>query len=286
MINRYQFDTVYPLLAKFAQDQSDRSGNLTKGAVYLGGSGVVAKNTFDSGLTRLLGARLERHSTSKKAAKKILDEGGYLDTNKGVRKSLRFLEENSAAAEKLKQSQGYNFISGYHPNQRIKFLGLDIGSLENNPLRNVLTRRDHAIAYKAQSEIDFDRFKTRPERAKAANKNILGVLLGTKGKTLYAPVTDKEVLLDFKPDVDDPLALMTKKPVKVYGNKFTALLGHLKKNRLSQIKANPGRVATGAAIVGVGGAVATKLAQKGFAEIKAHKRNGKLIKAHKRKLAD
>lgn len=54
-----------------------------KGIAYLGGAGIVGQQTVRSGIPRLLGVRLESHSTSKKAAKEIIKGGGFLDPSRG-----------------------------------------------------------------------------------------------------------------------------------------------------------------------------------------------------------
>lgn len=301
MITTDQYQYIYPNLAGFAQASKDsptEDPSLVKSGVYLGGSAYAGKVGVDSGLTRLLGARLERHATSKDAAKKIISGGGYLDANKGVRKSMALLEDvppelkemygeniQEFYSDKLKKSQGKNFISGHHPNKKtLKLIDGTELPISKSPLRDVLYRRAQGLMYRAQAEVDFRKYKTRAERARETAKNYRGAVIGTKGKTLFAPVTDSEVLNKFQPDADDPFALMTSSRVKVYGNRYKALLGHLKKNKLSQIAANPGRVAVGATILGGAGAIAYKLGKKGYAEIKAYKRNGKLVKGHKRKL--
>lgn len=289
MISYIQLYCLYPTIASFAEREKD-NGSLTKGGLYLGTGAIAGKATLDSSLPRLLGARLERHSTSKEQARKILKSGGYLDARKSNQGSMRLLEtpnpllKAEVAEERLKQSKGYNYITGYHPEAKTSFLGLIETPLPDDPLRNVLHRKMQGLSYRAQSAIDYDQQKTFEARRDKVAKNILPAMVEGTGKTLFVPVTDQEVATDFKPDIDDPIALRTKKPVKVYGNRASATLAHLKKNGLKQIAANPGRVGAGVAILGAGGAIAVPLISKGYAEVKAFKRKGKLVKAHRRKL--
>ena len=300
-----QYRAKYPVLSSFsdASPSLKRTGlpsrlprekdpSLIKASGYLGGSAYAGKVAADSGLTRLLGARLERHSTSKEAAKQIIGGGGYLDASRGVRKSMALLEDppddpflKNLYADRLNKSQGKNFISGVHPDKKtVQLVNGQTMPFPRSPLRDVLFRRLQALTYRSQSEVDFRKYASLTGRQEQTVKNLPGAMIGTKGKTLFVPVTDSEVLNKFQPDVDDPFALMTSDKVKVYSNRYKALLGHLKKNKLSQVAANPGRLAVGAAVLGGAGTLAYKLGQKGYAEVKAYKRNGKLVKGHKRKL--
>jgi hypothetical protein len=287
MITYYQFNSVYPSLTCFSRSEKD-NGSLIKGGTYLGTGAIAGKATLDSAVPRLLGARLERHSTSKEGAKKILESGGYLNASKSNKGSMRLLETPPSwmsaemAAERLQGSKNYNYITGYHPDAKIGIPDLPTQALPNVPVRNVIYRKFQGLTYRAQSAIDYDKQKTLEARKAVVAKNTFPAMVERTGKTLFIPVTDKEVATKFVPDIDDPIAIRTKKPVKVYGNRVSATLAHLRKNGLKQIAANPGRVGAGAVILGAGGAIAVPLINRGYAEVKAFKRKGKLVKAHRR----
>lgn len=65
-----------------AEFKKEDKKNVGKGLAYLGGAGIAGQQAVRSGVPRLLGVRLESHSTSRKNAKEIL-KSGYLDPNKG-----------------------------------------------------------------------------------------------------------------------------------------------------------------------------------------------------------
>ena len=252
-----------------------RAVQIGSGIGQAAAGGYLLKTGLDSGLPRTLGVRLERHSTSKKNAKKILKGGGYLDAGADTknRKSTKLLDlsDDPQARALLKDSIGYNFVTGYHPQGKV---------LSNSPIKNVLARRVTSLGYRAQSEIDFDKLKNTAHAQSLALKNTPLAMIGKKGKTLFVPLSDREVKQNFLPDVDDPLAIRTQKKVKVYGNRYSATAGQLKKAGLiGSLKDNKGRVLSGAAILGTGGYLGTNLIGRGVKNI----RNPKTLKKRKRR---
>ncbi|GAA6622921.1 hypothetical protein [Scytonema sp. NUACC26] len=131
--------------AEFKNDESDKKdrqiGRKIRGAALIGGSGALGVQSVRSGLPRLLGARLEQHGTSKKAAANIIKEG-YLDpkyggSEGGVTASMKLPKEF------LERSKGYTFISGKNPNHPFWS--------DRNPLSSlgdVVTRKIQVLGYR------------------------------------------------------------------------------------------------------------------------------------------
>ncbi len=107
----------------------------------LGSLTLVAKQSIDSGIPRLLGVRLEQHGTSKKAAKNIIKEGflnpAYGGSEGGVTTSMKLPKEF------LDRSAGHTFISG--KNSSHPFWS------DRNPLSSiydVVTRKIQVLGYR------------------------------------------------------------------------------------------------------------------------------------------
>lgn len=134
------------LTAEFKkQKEEDKKPNRTiqkaKGIALLGGSGIVGTQAARSGLPRLVGARLEQHGTSRKAAANIIKEGylnpAYGGTEGGVTASMKLPKEF------MDRAKGYTFISGKNPNH--PFWN------ERNPLSpiwDVINRKVQVLGYR------------------------------------------------------------------------------------------------------------------------------------------
>jgi len=131
-------------------DQKDSSNQVkrqqqilrtAKGSVLIGSGVSGGIGAVRSGLPRALGARLEQHGTSRKAAKNIIKEGyldpGYGGAEGGVTKSMMLPKEF------LERAKGYSFISGKnsdHPfHSERNFL---------SPLADVVSRKIQVAGYK------------------------------------------------------------------------------------------------------------------------------------------
>jgi len=128
------------------------------GAAYLG------QKTIRSGIPRLLGVRLESHSTSKKTAKEILKNGGILDPNKSGSGAIRALESNAAGVgTDINKAKNKVYITGIHKNAIARempspmgFGTVTVDAKKENPLQQVINRADQRRGYRGQSTIDWD----------------------------------------------------------------------------------------------------------------------------------
>jgi hypothetical protein len=126
---------------KDEEEKPNRTIQKVKGIALLGGSGIVGTQAVRSGLPRLVGARLEQHGTSRKAAANIIKEG-YLDpayggAESGVTASMKLPKEF------MDRAKGYTFISGKNPNH--PFWN------ERNPLSpiwDVINRKVQVLGYR------------------------------------------------------------------------------------------------------------------------------------------
>jgi len=217
-------------LADFKQKKENKTkDNLkTVGGIYLG------QQTIRSGLPRALGVRLESHSTSKKRAREILKNGGFLDPSRGGTGASKM------ADNWIEDAKGRIYITGKHSTGVPPQVGLP--KFLDNPI--------------------FDRFQTSVQRkayrANAGTEKLnlgtfLGGATGTRGRTLYVGGSDKYFNSNFQPAPDD-YALITNQKVKVSGNRVGASVDAIKREGLGNlIKDNPKRVLSGLGILGAGG---------------------------------
>jgi len=251
--------------------KEEKKSNL-KALGYATGSVYIGQNAIRSGLPRVAGVRLESHTTSRKNAKEILKNGGWLDPNKSGTGATGSLA-NELFADKAKQSKGKVFITGRHPD-----------SIATNPVRDrlegVKLRKGYRVSsdftpaeWKTNGEINLKAYKANldaqevfsqalqnnPEGVKRAQealkastqelktvqKSVSGkslnrkVLVGQvpfmdhlKGRSLYVGGSDSYFRNNFVPDVDIPTAMMSDQKVKVYGNRFKATAATIKKEGL------------------------------------------------------
>lgn len=252
-----------------AEFKKEDKKNVAKGIAYLGGAGLVGQQAVRSGVPRLLGVRLESHSTSRKNAKEIL-KSGYLDPNKGGSGASKAINN----ADYISGSKNNVHITGKHSNHTKKIGGGEVKgiggkkiranatykNLGNNLGRDILTRKFQKTMYRNLSD-----------GGKGGLGGVAASLVGAKGKTLYTGGSDNHFNKNFTPDVDD-LALKSTNKVRVHGSRAGATLEALKRegggSRLKGIaklvKANPSRALAGASILAGGGLVAAKLGQSAY----------------------
>jgi len=156
-----------------AEFKKSKEKSKVKGVVFLGGAGIVGQQTARSGIPRLLGVRLESHSTSKKAAQEIIKGGGFLDPNRGgggitkdlvsndlnsknsIMKEYDFFEKNKQFLNRAKNNV---FITGKHINYDPS--NNNAGKLkkayQNIVGENVYRKLQRAF-YRGQSEMPMDK---------------------------------------------------------------------------------------------------------------------------------
>lgn len=309
------------LLYEFSSEKEDKKTNkknYIKGVGSIGAGAYVGQQTVRSGVPRLLGVRLESHSTSRKNAKDILKNGGWLDPNLSGTKSTSILNDLNeiGLGTDSKWANNKVYITGIHKDA--KNLG--------NPLSNVLFRMDQRRGYRAQGEIDWNKLDRDAEndptvkrardiweksKSEYSEKNYKQTKLGVKqvkriqetaknliipgkGRSLYVGGTDEFFNSNFKPDVDDLRAMYSDKKVRVFGNRASATINALKKGGLKGVISNPKRNLAGAAMLIGGGLLTKKLVDNGIKElsdgkVEAHRRKGKdgkmfAVRAFQRKL--
>lgn len=275
-----------------------------KGAIQITGGAYVGQQAVRSGVPRLLGVRLESHSTGYKKANEIL-KSGYLDPSKsgtGAQKNFDMpnVQANlgSEAERRKANSKGKTFITGLSPDQKVVERMTPDGkkvSVKFNPVTENLYKRFQRKSYRAQGGVDFEKLgKQGPlgdEAQKGARRLLLPFAEHKTGKSLYVGDSDDYYRKTFVPDVDD-IAMMTDKKIKVSGNRFGAVKDAIDREGLGNLikKAPKSRIATGAALLGLGGYSAYKLTKTGSeninggpVKVKGFLRKGKVVKGYSRK---
>ena len=146
--------------------EKDKKKNIGKGIAYVGATGLAGQQTIRSSVPRLLGVRLESHSTNNKTAKEILKNGGWIDPNKSGSGAIRALEsiQGINGVTDINQAKGKAYITGIHKNVGSRqmphplnpMLSVTIDPSKESPLQQVLAKKEQRLGYRAQSLIDWD----------------------------------------------------------------------------------------------------------------------------------
>lgn len=284
--------------ANFAQERKKKSK--ARAAAELAGAGALGVQSVRSGVPRLLGVRLESHSTTKKTANNILKNGGWLDPNYGGTGASKAVGNEGYIAS----SKNYVHITGRHGGghpiavskaYEVKPDGTRVEMPEKtkyiqaskNPVENVIGRKVQRALYRG---IAGENLQNVSGLGGKVGLLIAGGATGAKGRTLYVGGSDKFFDQNFIPDPDD-VALKSSQKVKVYGNRFSATGAAIKREGLLNLMGqNKGRVAAGAAILGAGGYGAYRIGKNALnsltgkdTEVKPFYRGGKLVRGFKRK---
>lgn len=191
---------------------------------YIGYKGII------SGLSRMLGVRIEEHTTNALSAKKIIQSNCVLDPKFGGTGCAKGIKSF------VKKSDEFVHITGVHKDfaNTYKFANM-VGDAPKNEILQAINRKQQRLTYKISSI---------PEECKSIPSKIKAFLTS---KTFYIGGSDEYFNKNFVPDVDD-LALKTKDKIKVSKTKIGAIISALKKQGLSGIKNNPKRAIIGAGI--------------------------------------
>jgi hypothetical protein len=247
--------------------------NYIKAGLYGTGTALLGQQTIRSGIPRALGVRLESHSTSRKNAKSILKNGGYLDPNYGGTGASKAVNDTDF----IDKSKNYIHLTGAHKNTKVN-MG---GTVSNVLYRKIQRGMYRGITGETLSAIDDP--KLLP--------NMYAGMTGSKGRSLYVGGSDRYFDKNFIPD-DDDLALKSSKKVKVFGNRFAAVRdtlnrygkGNYIKGAARLMGANKSRVAAGLGILGAGGLATAYLGKKtmeSLGNVKSYNRkskSGKIVK--------
>ena len=254
------------------------------GVASIVAGGYLGEKAVTSGLRRALGVRIETHTTNSKAAKDIIKAGKQLDPNYGGAGCARVMGIFSENSKK------YVHITGLHKNWKdalsnnklidaqlmsesgnkmAKFIDSPLGGFFRAPLRKV-----QQFTYRLFSLFDIknqDESLQTLENGIQTKDKIFKALIGKGTKTFYIGGSDEYFNKNFIPDTDD-FALKSEKAVKVATTKLGATFDALKRDGLSGVKQNKGRVAAGIAICVALGYASYKLIKNGIEKIK-HKEN-------------
>lgn len=281
--------------------ERSKPNNYVKAGLYGTGTALLGQQTIRSGIPRILGVRLESHSTSKKNAKSILNNGGYIDPNYGGSGASKAVNQKDF----IDKSSNQVHITGFHP----KGTKLDLGSkivtapdgsesiekiyknFKDIPPLNAAYRKVQRGMYRGIAGENL-------RNAKDMIRNTVLGLTGLKGRTLYLGGSDRYYSKNFTPDPDD-IGLKSSKKVKVFGNRFAAVgdtlnrygKGNYIKGAINLMGANKSRVAAGLGILGTGSLATAYLGKKtieSFGNVKSYNRkskSGKIVKvkSYKRK---
>lgn len=186
------FDGKKPLLetkreinmpfSRKSKKAEEKKKNIGKGIAYLGATGLAGQQTIRSGVPRLLGVRLESHSTNNKTAKEILKNGGWIDPNKSGSGAIRALEsvQGINGVTDINQAKGKAYITGIHenvgsrqmPHPSNPMLSVTIDPSKESPLQQVLARKEQRLGYRAQSLINWDYVNEDLEKIKELQAKI------------------------------------------------------------------------------------------------------------------
>ncbi len=243
-------------------NKKEKAKEKAKGAGYIAGAAAVGGLAVKHGAHRAVGVRLESHSTSRDTAKKIMKEGGALNPKHGGEGASK---KHSDTYQKSSANKVH--ITGAHKNNSHGIKG------KTGKIISAIYKSPQRALYRGISEATYN--VSDPKNKGKVLKDIIKGAVHLKGKTLYHGGSERHFNNKFKNDPDD-IALTTDKKIKVSESRGKATLATLKKyGRGSHVKGakllmkhHKGRVATGVAILGTGGAGAAHLAKKGYTKLK------------------
>lgn len=233
----------------------DRSDVIGAGEIAAGG--YLGYKGIEHGLPRALGIRMEYHTTSKENAALIKKAGNILDPKFGGKNGWA---KKVSCDQYVKNSKNFVHITGYHKDST-RFVSRFMRPIQ---------RWGQNMMYKTVGNCDIkELFKASSpkERIKILKNIFINNILKNKTKRFCIPGIDSYFNSNFVPDTDD-IALKSTKKLKVYTNRFSAMIAGLKKFGLKGIKENKGRVAVGVTTVAAAGYAAIKLIKSGISKIK------------------
>ena len=245
------FDYLYmhkiSIRRKICMDRNDVIGaGQIAGGSYLGYQGVKR------GLPRALGIRIEYHTTSKDNAKLIKKAGNVLDPAFGGRNGW---SEKIKSNNYVKNSEKFVHITGINKNTDMgdmpKLLSRAAGCVRP-VMRKIQTFMYRAVGNSSDEGLNKFKNGSKKDALKWFGGRLLSSTVKSKTKTFCIPGIDSYFDKNFINDADDPCALKSVKKLKVYNNRFSAMIGGLKKFGLKGIKENKSRVAVGLGAVAMG----------------------------------
>lgn len=281
---------ISPVSFSGKQQRTDNKNSRIKGGMQIAAGGYLASKAVTSGLRRMLGIRIEEHTTTSKNARDIIKGGCILDPKFGG-SGFSVLDEDF-----LDESKNYIHITGMPKDLKARILShaeesgvkMDEATIKKmdkafSPFsKGCITasyRKIQKFSYrckmnkvetleqmKKQGVLD-DVFVSEFIPAKMTLPNVLNILFGIKSKTFYIPGDEEYFNKNFIEDASD-FALKTDKPLKVCRTKIGAMFEGLKNHGLSGMKQNKTRVAAGVAIFAALSFVSYKLIKSGTEKLK------------------
>ena len=191
--------------------------------------GYLGYKTLSQGLPRLLGIRIEYHTTSRGNAELIKKSGYFLDPRFGGKTGL---SARSGLDKYISKSKNYVHITGIHKDSKFsKVANFFFGSIARG----------------------FQRYRYNP----------IGNLLN-RTKSFCIPGIDSYFNSNFVADSYSNVAIKTPSKLRVYNNRISAMIAGLKEFGLKGMKENISRVAYGIIILSLGSYVTAKLIKKGI----------------------
>jgi hypothetical protein len=185
----FLIDIQHNRLASFASKEKKKKRDLTQAAISTASAGYIGQRTIRSGIPRLLGVRLESHSTNKKTANEILKNGGILDPNKSGASAIRALEINpEGVGTDINKAKNKVYVTGVHknaiardmPNPQMPLTMIKVDPKKENPLTQVLNRAQQRRGYRGQSTVDWDKVYENKPRMKELEKSAKTGMFGGK----------------------------------------------------------------------------------------------------------
>ena len=232
-------------------DKNDLIGSLQ----ILGGS-YIGYKCLEHGLPRSLGIRIENHTTLNENALLIKQSGNILDPACGGKNGFAaFIPKKNY----IENSKNYVHITGIKGNSEFaKFINKKFKNI------NILTS-----AYRTYSRnFTGEMYRLVGNGLQQYGKNlapaVLNRILHNKTKRFYVPGIDSYFNANFVSDSDDWLAMKTDKKLKVYNNRFEAMLSGVKTFGLKGIRENKSRFIFGIGLLLTGAYAAINLVLKGI----------------------
>lgn len=218
----------------------------TAGGTYLGYQGIK------HGLPRTLGIRIEYHTTNNKNAAAIKQSGNILDPAFGSVNGCSQRVNNSAFVE---NSKDFIHITGTNIEAHKKRFPDFIQRFFMKPAATIY-RKVQGCLYQTignlqPQEINKIQDKSNLQKALWYTKKIASAFLNNKTTKFCIPGIDSYFNSEFIPDTND-VALKSSKKVKVYNNRFSAMIAGLKQFGLKGIKENKSRSLFGLGILSTG----------------------------------
>lgn len=240
------------------------------GAAQLAGGTYVGYQGIKHGLPRALGLRTEYHTTSKANAELIRTAGNVLDPAFGGKNGWA---QKVGSSSYVRHSENYIHITGLHKDSDFNKLLANKKLGKFTSLFRTMHRKLQCLMYKTVGNIDMQKLKelngsgNSKDVLKALAKEFKnGIFHHNKTKKFCISGTDSYFNTKFIPDADD-IALKSANKLKVYNNRFSAMVAGLKNFGLKGMKENKGRVAFGAGLIALGLYGAAKLIKKGVNNI-------------------